>query len=144
MPQDFILRGSQVNFESKPQKVSSSISSSSSKGSTVPSPVPQQGGRINSVVINKTPGISNDVQAIRLRQQKSQVTVVSGRISAAAAAVPVAKYVGRDPKTGQRIMQAPDGGKARISWIAPSKPKALPELVAFETHLGRPGYAGQK
>jgi hypothetical protein len=101
-------------------------------------------GRINSTVTNVTPGIDRSIQATRIQQQRQQVATVTTAISVSANRLPVATYAGRDPVRGDRLMVRPDGGKARVKWIATTAPQATPPLVNLISEIGLKGYAGQK
>lgn len=79
------------------------------------------------------------IQAQRLRQQQQQLKAIAPKQFTA-----IASYQGRDPVTGDRLLQSADGGIARTNWIASSQPQDVPPLVVLRGAIGQPGYASQR
>lgn len=80
------------------------------------------------------------IELQRLRQQRQQLNAIAPKQVTAT----IATYKGRDPQTGDRILQGADGGVVRAAWIASSQPQSVPPLIVPVSTIGLPGYASQK
>jgi hypothetical protein len=83
------------------------------------------------------------IEYIRLQQQAQQVQQIGKARSASQNAT--ATYKSRDATTGQRILEAADGGLVLTEWLARTVPtdSVLP-LVSPSNTIGRSGYASQR
>jgi hypothetical protein len=75
---------------------------------------------------------------IRYQQQYLQI---NSRVKLGAGTV--ATYLARDPITGQRLIQAADGGLQTAQYISNSVPNSV-LAVSRSSTIGLPGYISQK
>jgi hypothetical protein len=77
------------------------------------------------------------IEQLRYQQMKSQqqaLAVMRGQ--------PIATYKGRDPLTGQRIIELADGSIDRGNYLSDSEPATTPQYQAGS--LGIPGYLNNR
>lgn len=75
---------------------------------------------------------------MRYRQLKNQCAAIDPLLTSR----PIATYGGRDPSTGQRIVQLADGGIDRGNYLSDSEPAAVPQYQPGS--LGVPGYLNNR
>lgn len=80
------------------------------------------------------------INQIRLQQQQQQLNAIRQRQRSATT---IAEYKSRDPLTGDRLLQSPDGSIIRAAWLANSNPQAIPPLIMPSRTIGQSGYASQ-
>jgi hypothetical protein len=80
----------------------------------------------------------------QIRTQQEAVQIGSIRSRRDLPVNTIATMVGRDPVTGDRILESPDGGEMRQRWISNSDPDSIPPVAIASSTIGLPGFSSQK
>lgn len=83
-----------------------------------------------------------NIYQIRAQQEATQIRSIRQRRDLPVNTI--ATMVERDPVTGDRIMEAPDGGELRQRWISNSDPNEIPPVAIASSTIGLPGFASQR
>jgi hypothetical protein len=76
---------------------------------------------------------------IRYQQAKRQSAAISSLLTTP----PIATYRGRDPLTGQRLVELADGSVDRGNYLSDSEPAVIPQYQPGRS-IGVPGYLNNR